>query len=135
MSIDEPSSPRAAAAASREAGMAEVQRLMDGGQLRIEQLLGADLHDGQVLSWLRVQLAPGVTEPAHVHPGLEGIVGVTGRGFVELDRTTRVPLAPGTFVRVEAGTVKALGNDGADPLVALAVLVLDGNELPLTVVP
>ena len=108
---------------------------MASGQLRIEQLMDADLHEGQALSWLRVRLGPGVVEPAHVHPGMEGIFGVAGRGFVALDRTDRVPLAPGTFVRVEQGTVKSLGNDGAEPLVVLAVLVLDADQPPLTVVP
>ena len=52
--------------------MAAVQRLMIGGQLRIEQLMGAELHDGQVLSWLKVKLAPGVAEPAHVHSEFKG---------------------------------------------------------------
>jgi quercetin dioxygenase-like cupin family protein len=115
------------------AGMSEVQRLLAEGKLRLEPLMDADLHEGQVLNWLRVELAPGVVEPAHVHPGDEGIVAIAGHGFVELDRTERVPLAPGTFVRVPRRTVKSLGNDGPEPLVALAVLVLDGDEPPLTV--
>src|SRR5688572_14572335 len=101
--------------------MAEVQRLLAEGKLRLEPLMDADLHEGQVLNWVRVELAPGVVEPAHVHPGHEGIVGVAGQGFVELDRTERVPLAPGTFVRVPRGTVKSLGTSGSEPLVALAV--------------
>jgi quercetin dioxygenase-like cupin family protein len=125
----------AAVPGATEAGMAEVQRLVSAGQLRIEPLMSADLHEGQVLTWLRVELAPGVAEPAHLHPGSEGIFGIAGRGFVQLDRTDRVPLAPGTFVRVEPGTVKSLCNNGTEPLVVLALLVLDREQPPLTVVP
>jgi mannose-6-phosphate isomerase-like protein (cupin superfamily) len=55
------------------------------------------------------------------------LIGVAGRGYMERNRTDRVPLAPGTFVRVERGLVKLLGNDGAEPLVVLAVLVLDAE--------
>lgn len=116
-------------------GMSEVQRLLDEGKLRIEPLMDAELHEGQVLNWIRVELAPGVIEPAHVHPGAEGVLGVAGRGFVQLDRTERVPLAPGTFIRVERGTVKQLVNESPEPLVALAVLVLDRSEPPLTPAP
>jgi hypothetical protein len=68
-------------------------------------------------------------------PASRGIFGVTGRGLVQPDRTDRVPLAPGTSVRVERGTVKQLANDGAQSLVALAVLVLDRDEPPLTLAP
>jgi quercetin dioxygenase-like cupin family protein len=113
----------------------EVQRLLAEGKLRIQPLMDTDLHEGQVLNWVRVELAPGVVEPAHVHPGVEGVVGVAGRGFVQLDRADRVPLAAGTFVRIDRGTVKQLVNDGPEPLVALAVLVLDGDEPPLALAP
>ncbi|MGY1643704.1 cupin domain-containing protein [Geodermatophilus sp. SYSU D00703] len=113
--------------------LSAVQGLLAGGRLRIEQLMDAELHQGQVLNVPRVELAPGVVEPAHVHPGAGGVFGVAGRGFVEMDHTDRVPLAPGAFVHVEQGTVKALGNNGSGPLVVLAVLVLDGDQPPLTV--
>jgi quercetin dioxygenase-like cupin family protein len=113
--------------------MSAVQQLLADGRLRIEQLMELEVHEGQGLNWLRVQLAPGVVEPPHVHPGVEGILGISGRGHVQLDRKDRVPLAPGTFVRVEQGTVKALSNDGPEPLVAVAVLVLDRHQPPLSV--
>ncbi len=115
------------------ADMSAVQQLLADGRLRIEQLMELEVHEGQGLNWLRVQLAPGVVEPPHVHPGVEGILGISGRGHVQLDRKDRVPLAPGTFVRVEQGTVKALSNDGPEPLVAVAVLVLDRHQPPLSV--
>jgi len=62
-------------------GMSELPRLPEGN-LRLERLMGAELHEGQVLNRVRVELAPGVVEPAHVHPGVEG---VAGRGSVERD--------------------------------------------------
>jgi quercetin dioxygenase-like cupin family protein len=120
------------ASADTAVGTNDVQRLLAEGRLRLDQLLDAELHEGQVLNWVRVELAPGTVEPDHVHPGLEGIFVVAGRGFVRLDED-RVTLAPGAFVRVEQGTVKALGNDGSEPLVVLAVLVLEGDQPPLTV--
>lgn len=116
-------------------GMTEIQRLLDEGKLRIELLMDVDLHEGQVLNWIRVELAPGVIEPAHVHPGVECVLGVTGSGFVQLDRTERLPLAPGTVIRVDRGTVKQLANESPEPLVALAVLVLDRGEPPLAPAP
>ena len=116
-------------------GMTEVQRLMDEGKLWIEPLVDVDVHEGQVLNWIRVELAPGVIEPAHVHPGVEWVLGVSGSGFVQLDRTERLPLAPGAVIRVDRGKVKQLANESPEPLVALALLVLDRGEPPLAPAP
>lgn len=116
-------------------GMTEVQRLLDEGRLRIEPLVDVDVHEGQVLNWIRVELAPGAVEPAHVHPGVEWVLGVSGSGFVQLDRTERLPLAPGAVIRVDRGKIKQLGNESPEPLVALALLVLDRGEPPLAPAP
>ena len=109
-----------------------VDDLIKHGQLRIEEKARVDLVAGQQLSLVRVEMAAGVVEPAHTHPGIEVLYGLTGHGFVELDRTRRIPLAAGQALVVEPGRVKALGNDGAEPLAVLAVLALPEGQPPFT---
>jgi len=109
-----------------------LDELMAAGNLTVVPEASLPLRAGQALSMLRVHLAPGTTEPRHTHPGTEVLRGLAGRGHVELDRTERVPLGPGDVVQVARGQVKSLVNDGAEPLVVLAVLALDEDEPPLT---
>jgi quercetin dioxygenase-like cupin family protein len=76
-----------------------------------------------------VRLAAGVVEPAHTHPGFEILYGLSGRGHVTLDGGV-TPMSAGQVVHVGEGTVKALVNDGYEPMTVLAVLVLDRARTP-----
>jgi quercetin dioxygenase-like cupin family protein len=109
--------------------MNTVEELFASGRLAVEEKHRAHLDDQRVLSVTVVRLAPGVVEPPHTHPGFEVLYGLDGRGHVELDgRPT--PLSTGQVVHVPEGTVKAIANDGHEPLTALAVLVLDSTRPP-----
>jgi quercetin dioxygenase-like cupin family protein len=110
-----------------------LDEMMAAGDLTVVPEASLPLRGGQVLSVLRVHLAPGMVEPRHTHPGTEILRGLAGRGHVELDRADRVPLAPGEVVQVARGRVKSLVNDGGETFVVLAVLVLDEGEPPFTV--
>ena len=109
-----------------------LEQLVAAGDLTVAPEGALPLRGGQELSVLRVELAPGVAEPRHTHPGTEILRGLAGHGQVELDRTERVPLGPGDVVHVARGRVKALVNDGDETFTVLAVLVLDAGEPPLT---
>jgi quercetin dioxygenase-like cupin family protein len=100
-------------------------------RLTVEEKHRVDIDDRRVLSLTVVQLAPGVVEPTHTHPGFEILFGLAGRGHVDLDGT-RTPLNPGQVVYVPDGTVKAITNDSDQPLSVLAVLVLDRGRPPVT---
>jgi quercetin dioxygenase-like cupin family protein len=101
------------------------------GDLTVVPEASLPLRGGQVLSILRVTLAPGIAEPRHTHPGVEILRGLSGRGFVELDRGERLPILPGEVVQVGRGQVKALVNDGDDAFTVVATLVLDDGEAPV----
>lgn len=90
----------------------------------------ADLDEQRVLSLTVVRLDPGVVEPPHTHPGFEVLYGLSGHGHVKLDGTVTTPISPGAVVTVEEGAVKAIANDGDEPLEVLAVLVLDRDRPP-----
>ena len=115
--------------------MTRTTRTLDGlvaaGDLTVVPEASLPLRGGQELSVLRVELAPGVAEPRHTHPGVEILRGLAGNGHVELDRGERVPLGPGAVVPVAEGRVKALVNDGDAVLRVLAVLVLEAGAPPL----
>ena len=111
-----------------------LQSLLASGRLRIDQKLAGEVADPGGVSVLRVELAPGVVEPPHTHPGLEILYGLAGAGVVELDGRERLPIAPDTVVRVEAGRVKALSNqDSHQPLAVVAILLLEPGRPPLTI--
>jgi quercetin dioxygenase-like cupin family protein len=110
---------------------ATLDELLATGQLIVEPKTNLELPGDQVLTLLRVELAPGAVEPQHTHPGVEILYGVTGRGEVELDGQTRHPLSSGDVLPIERGHVKSLRNPGDEPFAVLAVLVLDADEPPL----
>ena len=113
---------------------AKLGSLMADGLLTVEPMLQTPLEDGRILSIVRVELAPGVTEPHHTHPGKEVLYGLGGSGVVNTSVRT-VPIETGTVVHVEAGQAKALSNPSqSERLKVLAVLVLDPDEPALTVV-
>jgi quercetin dioxygenase-like cupin family protein len=108
-----------------------LDQLIAAGDLTLVPEASLPLRGGQVLSVLRVTLAPGIAEPPHTHPGLELLRGLAGRGHVQLDHSDRVPITPGELVQVPQGRIKALVNDGDTAFTVLATLVLDDGEPPL----
>ena len=100
-------------------------------RLIVEPKTSMDLPGGQVLTALRVELAPGTVEPPHTHPGVEILYSVAGRGEVELGGKTRTPVGPGDVLPIDRGNVKSLRNPGDAPFAVLAVLVLDADKPPL----
>lgn len=105
--------------------------LFGDGRLIIEEKHRVDIDDQRVLSLTVVQLAPGVVEPTHTHPGFEILYGLTGQGHVNLDGA-RTALSAGQVVYAPNGTVKAITNASDQSLSVLAVLVLDRHRPPFT---
>ena len=116
---------------------ATLDELLVTRRLIVEPKASLDLPGGQVLTVLRVELAPGTVEPPHTHPGVEILYGVAGRGEVELGGQTRLPVGPGDVLRIDRGHVKSLRNLGDAPftLLAVLVLVLDADKPPLLPAP
>jgi quercetin dioxygenase-like cupin family protein len=106
-----------------------VEDLFASGRVVVDEKHRIDLDDDRVLSLTVVRLAAGVVEPAHTHPGFEILYGLSGRGHVALDGGV-TPMSAGQVVHVGEGTVKALVNDGTEPMTVLAVLVLDRARTP-----
>lgn len=124
----------AGAVYGQSAGAAQLKSLMESRKLVVAPTLQAPLEGGQVLSIVRVEIAPDVTEPRHTHPGVEVLYGLGGSGFVEIDGQ-KLPIEPGKTVLVEAGKAKALSNPSlSEPFSVLAVLVVDAKRPVLTVV-
>jgi quercetin dioxygenase-like cupin family protein len=74
---------------------------------------------------LTVELAPGVTEPRHVHGGDEFLLLREGHGAVEIDGLWTA-LEPGKVLHVAPGQTKALRNSStSSPLRVQTFLVLD----------
>jgi quercetin dioxygenase-like cupin family protein len=112
-----------------------LDQLLAAGQLVVEPKASLDLPSHQVLTVLRVEIAPHTVEPPHTHPGAEVLYGLAGHGQVELDNRERWPLAEGDAVVVERGRLKSLRNPGEQPITALAVLVLDADRPPILPAP
>jgi quercetin dioxygenase-like cupin family protein len=108
-----------------------LDELLAAGQLVVKPKATLDLPGHQVLSLLRVELAPGAVEPRHTHPGAEILYGLAGHGQVELDGQDVRTLTVGNVIPVEPGRVKSLRNTGHDPFAVLAVLVLDADRPPI----
>ncbi len=124
----------ASAVFGQSAGEAQLKTLVESGKLVVAPTLQAPLEGGQVLSIVRVEVAPDVTEPRHTHPGIEVLYGLGGSGFVEIDGQ-KLPIEPGKTVLVGAGKAKALSNPSpSEPFSVLAVLVVDAKKPVLTVV-
>lgn len=118
----------------------------------VESLGGIPLEmaDGYALAMLKLTLEPGVTIPAHHHPGsvvlyvLAGTFGTTfteGEAVVTRGATGATPAATepveiGTETVLEAGdsvsyegdTHHSMSNIGDEPLVLMVAAVLDANE-------
>jgi quercetin dioxygenase-like cupin family protein len=109
--------------------MTTIADLFATGRLVLEEKHRVDIDDRRVLSLTAVRLAPGVVEPAHTHPGFEILYGLSGHGHVDLNGALTA-LAAGQVVHVPEGAVKAIGNDGDEPLSVLAVLILDRSRPP-----
>lgn len=101
--------------------------------------------NGHALVFMRLTMEPGVTIPAHHHPGAVIVVvqsGLFGTKFVQGDGTI-VRFANGTTEVVDAGAEATLDpgdslsyegamhtmrNDGPDPLILLVSALLDPNQ-------
>ena len=83
---------------------ATLDELLATRRLIVEPKTSMTLPGDQVLTVLRVELAPGTVEPRHTHPGVEVLYGVAGRGEVELDGQTRLTVGPGDVLPIERGT-------------------------------
>jgi quercetin dioxygenase-like cupin family protein len=109
--------------------------LLASGRLTVDQKLAIPLDGGRTVAILRVDLAPGVAEPRHTHPGHEILYGLEGTGFVEVDGREPIPITPDTAIQIERGQAKALRNrSDVGPFSVLAVLILDRDQPALTTV-
>lgn len=109
--------------------------LVDSGDLVVAPLIQDPLDDGRLLSLVRVELSPGGMEPRHTHPGPEILYGLAGTGTVMIDGKATA-IRPGAVIRVAPGEAKAISNDSPEePLLVLAILVLDRGQPPLKVLP
>jgi quercetin dioxygenase-like cupin family protein len=125
---------REASPESVTGGQERLQALLASGDLRIAPKLTASVDGPREVTLLRVDLAPGVVEPHHTHPGLELLYGLAGSGAVEVDDAAEIPITPGSAVQVEAGQVKSLRNTSTqEPFSVLAVLLLEPGQPPLTI--
>lgn len=115
----------------------------------VESLGGIPLEmaDGYALAMLKLTLEPGVTIPAHHHPGsvvlyvLSGTFGTTfteGEAVVTRAATpsatepvvigSETVLEAGDSVSYEGDTHHSMSNIGDEPLVLMVAAVLDANE-------
>lgn len=104
----------------------KLKAMIDAGLIKVDQKLEASLGElgTRNVAIVRVELAPGVREPQHTHPGLEFLYGLEGSGFVEIDGNKRMPLKAGSVVRVDPGQTKALINGSTTGPFAVAALLL-----------
>lgn len=120
-----------------ESSLQERERLISliaNGAIAIDPKIQIPLREDLMLSLARVEIAPGITEPRHTHPGIEVLYGIDGTGYVHADGPPEL-IEPGRAVHIPAGTAKALTNPSeTEPLVVLAVLALDPGRPLLTVV-
>ncbi|WP_187794060.1 cupin domain-containing protein [Paracoccus amoyensis] len=126
----------AASPAIAQSGLQEQERLeslIANGAMAVDPKIQMPLREDLMLSLAQVEIAPGITEPRHTHPGIEILYGIGGTGYVQTDGPPEL-IEPGRVVRIPAGTAKALTNPSeTEPLVVLAVLALDPKRPLLTV--
>jgi quercetin dioxygenase-like cupin family protein len=108
--------------------------LIADGKLVCDERQLVELATGQQLIVLRVELAPGVSEPAHTHPGPAVFYPLSGTGVIELDGTRRVDLVKNEAVYLPEGTTKAFINTTDEPMEVLAIVLKDTRRAPYTVV-
>lgn len=81
---------------------------------------------------MKVELAAGGHAGRHTHPGDEISYIVDGEGELTIDGEPPRRIRPGEAFVIKAGTVHDLANDGATPIHAIGVYVVDKDK-PLAV--
>lgn len=127
----------AATPAIAESNLQEQERLeslITNGAIVVDPKIQIPLRDDLMVSLALVEIAPGINEPRHTHPGIEVPYGIGGTGYVHADGPPEL-IEPGRVVRIPAGRAKTLTNPSeTEPLVVLAVLALEPKLPLLTVV-
>ncbi|GAB7080981.1 cupin domain-containing protein [Megalodesulfovibrio paquesii] len=89
----------------------------DGSEIR--ELMHPAVHGNRNQSLAEATVPPGTNTFAHVHAVSEELYHVvSGQGMMRLGDET-FPIAPGETVHIPPGTIHALENTGAVPLVVL----------------
>jgi quercetin dioxygenase-like cupin family protein len=70
-------------------------------------------------------LAPGAAAGRHYHHGDEIVYVLEGRGVLEIDGRPAVLLEPGDSYHLPSGLVHDVRSDGATPVRALVIFVVD----------
>ena len=81
-----------------------------------------------------VELAPGVTAPAHTHPGEEIIYLLEGSLEYTVAGKPPVTLKAGDVLFIPAGTIHAAKNAGSDTASELATYIVEKGRPLLTLV-
>jgi quercetin dioxygenase-like cupin family protein len=113
----------AAAAQSQQPGVARI--------LLQQHDLGVP---GREVVQVRVELAPGVSFPAHSHPGEEIVYVIEGVFEYELEGRPPVTLKAGEVLFIPAGTVHRVTNVGSGIAAELATYIVEKGR-PLVVTP
>jgi hypothetical protein len=108
----------------------------------------SNVESGDQLVVMRITFEPGVTLPAHSHPGSASFVVMAGtlqttlvRGGAAVNRNGNEQVAEiGATMNLSAGQVityspdaaKTVANHGSQPLVLIATMLLDPNEPMVT---
>ena len=80
-----------------------------------------------------VELAPGVTAPAHTHPGEEIIYVIEGLWEYQVEGKPPVTLKAGDVLFIPAGTIHAARNVGSGNAAELATYIVEKGK-PLLVI-
>jgi quercetin dioxygenase-like cupin family protein len=99
----------------------DVESLSNSG-VTSEQLLSPENSRSERVTITRVTVAPGASNPRHVHASSEQVwVALRGNAQLLLDGSTTTPLGEGDVVRFIDGHVHGLENLGAEEFVYLSV--------------
>lgn len=106
--------------------MREIKEQMRGGdgQVELVHLYSQDEFRGRCRLMARLTLMPGSSIGAHVHDQEEEIFYVISGTAVADDNGAKTTLAAGDTLKTGGGESHAIRNDGTEPLVLLAVILL-----------
>jgi quercetin dioxygenase-like cupin family protein len=107
-------------------------------QAQIPGLKRTDLqqHDisvpGREVIQVRIDFAPGVLAPNHIHSGEEIVYAIEGTMEYQLEGRPPVTLKPGEVLFIPAGTIHSVKNVGSGNAAELATYVVEKGK-PLVV--
>jgi len=134
-----PSSPtRRSVIAASAAALVESGLVPDAANAQPVGTKRTDLqrHDlsipGREVIQVVVELAPGVTAPAHTHPGEEIIYVIEGLWEYQVERGPPVTLKAGEVLFIPAGTVHSAKNVGSSIGKELATYIVEKGKPLLT---